>query len=430
MSIPYTQTTMALVRAVEGTHISYPFLDDGDTSTKVFNMVCTQRETDYNAAQISLNATMSNATSAGVIELPFPADSNAYFVGDAGHAPIGGGMISFTRTFANIPQTITIPSGSAFVNFPGLANGHLQITAMTMDENASTMTITTGNAHGLEVDGSVYLKGVAWTQDNGVDPPVDRALPNPDSFQSVLVTAVPSTTRFTIYKTWDDTYTLTVLGGEAWNKEMGQYQISTIEMSRTGVSPVGVKINTTVANTLSVGDSINVLVNFKVTSTGTFVHSVASRYKVLAKEGNKIIIDIGLYWPALESLFIVGIGRVSNTGSARAPASFNVPTSTTYEYLLPGVESGVPSAEDVYVPQTFRVTDQNTGDLATTAQNGSITIFEAVGLTIITRKLATIPTSSEYQSMIGSQANIVIESSMSEWAGNILLIKTKTCRAQ
>ena len=75
MSIPYTQASMANVRAVEGTFISYPFLDDGDTTTKVYNMVCTQRASDYNAAQIALDDPMTNATTAGVIELPFTGDS-------------------------------------------------------------------------------------------------------------------------------------------------------------------------------------------------------------------------------------------------------------------------------------------------------------------------------------------------------------------
>jgi len=421
---------MALVRAVDGTYISHPFIEDGDAITRGYNMVCTQRETDYNAGQISLDDPMSNAASAGVIELPFPADSNAYFVGDSGHVPIGGGMIQFTRTFSNIPKTITVPSGSAFVTFPGLANGHLAITGLTMDEANETLNIETGNAHGLDLGNDIYIQNLVWSQDNGVDPATEKSYTTDYGWTKVTPTAIISSTVFQVPREWDDTYTLTVLDGEAWNKEQNEYQISTIEMSSGGVSPIGVKIDTTATNTINVGDSINVFVNFKVGTSGTFVHSVASRYKVLAKVGNKIIVDVGLYWSAQDSLIIQGIGRIANTGSARAPQSFNVATSTTYEYVLPGTELTVPSAEDINVPQTFRVIDQNTGDVATTAQNGGIRVITTGNLEFFTVSLPTIPTSSEYQSMIGSKANIVIESSVSEWAGNILLIKTKTCRAQ
>jgi len=422
---------MAFVRAIEGTYISYPFLADGDTSTKVYNMMCTQNESDYSSAQIALDDTMSSAASAGVLELPFPADSAAYFVGDTGHTPAGGGMISFTRTFANIPQTITTPSGSQFVTFPGLANGHLAITGLTMDEAAQTLNIETGNAHGLDLGQTIYIKQLVWSRDNGVDDPENQVFSLETGWVAVVPSAIISSTVFQVdNRNWDDTYTLTVLSGEAWNKEQNAYQISTIEMSSGGVSPIGVKIDTTVTNTVNVGDSINVFVNFKVGTSGTFVHSVASRYTVLAKDGNKIIVDVGLYWSAQDSLIIQGIGRIASTGFARAPQSFNVATSTTYEYILPGTELTVPSAENINVPQTFRVIDQNTGDVATTARNGSVTIIEDVDITYVFTILPTIPTSSEYQSMIGSKANIVIESSMSEWAGNILLIKTKSCRAQ
>lgn len=430
MSIPYTQPTMANVRAVEGTFISHPFVEDGDTTTKVYNMVCTQRESDYNSAQITLNDTMSSASSAGVLELPFPADSAAYFVGDTNHSPIGGGMVSFTRTFANIPNTITTPSGSQFVTFPGLNNGHLQITAMSMSEATNDTFITTGSPHGLDGAGDkIWIKNLTWIQDDGVNPPTNEVYGDyPTRFVEVTIKDVISTTQFSLFKSWDDTYTLDVQSGEAWNKEQNEYQISTIEMSSTGT--VGVKIDTTVTNSINVGDLINVFVNFKVGTNGTFVQTVSSRYPVLAKSGNKIIVDVGLYWAQQDDLVIVGVGRLADTGSARAPQSFNVPTSTTYEYVLPGVELGVPSAEDVNVPQSFRVIDQQTGDIVNTAKNPSVTIIYAVGEVIFVSVRGTIPTSSEYQTMVGSRTNIVIESSISEWAGNILLLKTKTCRAQ
>ena len=119
MSLPYIQSTMSSVRAGRESFISRPFLEDGDTDTKVYNMACSQLEDDYDPEQLDLDDTMTSAASAGVIALPFAADSNAYFVGDTGHTAADGGMIEFQRTFANIPKHTRIPTGSQNYSFPG-----------------------------------------------------------------------------------------------------------------------------------------------------------------------------------------------------------------------------------------------------------------------------------------------------------------------
>ena len=77
MSIPYTQPTIANVRVGSGTFISYPFLTDGDTTTKVYNMACSQRASDYAANQVALDDTMSSASAAGVIALPEKHESDS-----------------------------------------------------------------------------------------------------------------------------------------------------------------------------------------------------------------------------------------------------------------------------------------------------------------------------------------------------------------
>ena len=143
MSIPYTQATMAQVRCVDETYVSHPFLERGDTDTKVYNMLCTQRASDYDAAQLALDAPMTNAAAAGVISLPTGwADSTAYFVGDTGHDPIEGGMIEFSRTFANIPKDSRISRGSYGYTFPGL-NSFTDSTAQTSTISAVSMALGT-----------------------------------------------------------------------------------------------------------------------------------------------------------------------------------------------------------------------------------------------------------------------------------------------
>ena len=95
MSLPSIPTNFANVRAVAQTYIEYPFIEMGDSATKVYHMICQQTQSSYSASQLDLDDTMSSATSAGVISLPFTADASAYFVGDFNHSPIYCGMVVF-----------------------------------------------------------------------------------------------------------------------------------------------------------------------------------------------------------------------------------------------------------------------------------------------------------------------------------------------
>jgi hypothetical protein len=325
MAIPYTQATMANVRAVDGTFISYPFLDDGDTSTKVYNMICTQRESDYNAAQIDLDDPMTNATTAGVIELPFTSDSSAYFVGDTGHSSIGGGMLQFTRTFANIPQTTTTASGSAFVTFPGIGRAtggaltFADMSSISMTSGTRGITITTSSVHGLSVDDFTILT-MDYTE--GSDP---------------------------------------------------------------------------------------------------FIHSVSGTFRVIAVPSTtELRVDVGHYWPSQVTLTL-GSGRVyQDSLSSRPPINKNVSTLTRYDYMLPGVTSSISNVLDIIVQPAFVATNQFTGE-----------ITDSVGFGAGNSPYpATLPNDSEYVNMIIEGQNIVIESSLAEWAGNILVMTTKTCKAQ
>ena len=327
MAIPYTQPSMALVRAVDGTFISYPFISDGDTTTKVYNLVCTQRASDYNAAQIDLDDNMSSAANAGVIDLPSGwADSNAYFVGDTGHAPSAGGMISFTRTFANIPQSTTISSGSAFVTFPG-------ITATSTPEDGKN--------------------------------------------------------------------------------------ISSISMTP---NVRGITINTNVSHLVVANDTVYLKLDYNV-GADSFLHSVSGKFQVLETYGsNAFRVDIGHYWNEQVTLLIDN-GFLFQTPLTRLPSTINVSTQTRYDYILPGVTPSVFDVLDVNVPPAFEVVNEYTGIITDTAFNTFTAPDPITGI-------GTKPNATEYVAMRNNDANIVIESSLSEWAGNILVMKTKTCKAR
>jgi len=119
MSLPTTQSNFAQVRAIAATYIEYPFIEQGDSATKIYHMICKMARSDYDATDVDLDDTMASASSAGVIALPFAADSSAYFVGDFNHRPVDGGMVEFERIFANIPATRESFSGTTAYSFPG-----------------------------------------------------------------------------------------------------------------------------------------------------------------------------------------------------------------------------------------------------------------------------------------------------------------------
>lgn len=305
---------MALVRAEQAT-ISYPFVEDGDTTTKVYRMQCSQLATDYDAAQIELNDTMSSASAAGVVELPFPADTSAFFVGDTGHTREGA-LVYFTRTFANIPKSITRPSGSEFYTFPGIdrdfvATGTYAITAMAPATGSKGVVFTTATAHGFIADREIHLL-LSYTEGN--DPFINQLS------GEFIVDSVPSDTTF--------------------------------------------------------------------------------------------VVDIGKYWNEQVVLDVVD-GSAKIESLIRDPLSLNVPTQTRYEYMLPGVTFGINSYTDITVPPSFKAINTSTG-------------YPVDTLTQTT----TRPTYLYYNTMRREQRHIVIESSLSEWAGNILVMVTKTCKAR
>ena len=318
MAIPYTQPSMALVRAVDGTFISYPFIEDGDATTKVYNLVCTQRASDYDAAQIDLDDNMSSAANAGVIALPSGwADSNAYFVGDTGHAPIGGGMISFLRTFANIPKSSTVASGSAFVTFPGIVGYGsiglpLNVSTAGMTAGTRGLLLTTTSAHGLAVNDTVYLS-MDYTV--GSDPFIHQVM------GQFLAYSVPSTTS--------------------------------------------------------------------------------------------LIVDIGQNWNDTVSIDASNI-KLRKNDLVRDPISYNVSTQTRYDYILPGVTSWANDILDIQVAPPFYAVDY-LGEPADSVTDTGFT---------------TTPNATTYVNMVKNGHHLVIESSLSEWAGNILVQKTKTCKAR
>ena len=146
MSLPYTSGDFTTPRAGTESWIEYPFIEQGDSSTKVYHLVCVVNEINY--TPIALNIPMITATLADVIELPF-VDTSAYFVGDYNKTKIEGGLVRFDRQFANIPASrSSILTGTSAYTFPGVEadkDDTIERTASGFSATSTTTTLTCTN---------------------------------------------------------------------------------------------------------------------------------------------------------------------------------------------------------------------------------------------------------------------------------------------
>lgn len=165
MSLPTTDAIFAQVRAVAQTYIEYPFIELGDSDTKIYHMLCTVNRDDYDATAVDLDDVMSSAANAGVIQLPFAVDSSAYFVGDFGHSPKDGGLVEFERIFANIPEDRDAEfTGTQAFTYPGFNTaGSTEGTERTITSESDNGTVTTLTATNSVTVGDVIFVNVTWT---------------------------------------------------------------------------------------------------------------------------------------------------------------------------------------------------------------------------------------------------------------------------
>jgi len=162
MSLPYTSGDFTTPRAGTESWVEYPFIEEGDNATKVYHLVCVVNEADY--APVALDVTMADATNADVIDLPFGADADAYFVGDYNKTKIEGGLVRFDRQFANIPASTVDPAGSEIFTFPGLpstAGTGTKISISSASVSNNVITLSLASAHGMSSGDNFryYIRG-------------------------------------------------------------------------------------------------------------------------------------------------------------------------------------------------------------------------------------------------------------------------------
>lgn len=105
---------------------------------------------------------------------------------------------------------------------------------------------------------------------------------------------------------------------------------------------------------------------------------------------------------------------MSATRFVRGAGQITVPSPAyqTFEYFLPGVSSGITTASDIVPLEVFSPFNEDTGDAVTTLSG------------------STVPTSTEYLTMLGLGTYLVAESVVDQYLGNILCRKTTYVRAQ
>jgi hypothetical protein len=370
--------------------------------------------------------------------LPFPADNKAYFAGDTNLQPATGGFLTFTRTFANIPKTVSLPSGSELVQFPGILNGNLSIDALEVYKaglgGTDGLWITTSGPHGVGVGNKIQLQDVGYIiydETTGErEGSGDLYVSTDSEWTSVTVQEVSSPTRFRIIDTdldWTGEPILEPTSGEARNPESLSYNISDVSLN---LGAVGLMITTSEVHNIDVGQRMEINMQFTA-GLDPYVHSINGQFQVTSVPSTTtFVVDVGYKWDGFPQLTIKPGAKTINTGLKRPPITRNATTRTRYQYILPGVTTGINDENDIVIPEPFRIMDTETGDPTDTARNYNQKIQEFVGLTLVTLTLPTFPSASDYIRVLDQGANIILESSVSKWAGNIMVMKIKTCQAR
>ena len=165
MSLPYESLSNAFATALvtSGTYIEYPFTSEGDTTAKIYHIICEQKDTSY--SPIALDTALGEA--AGFTGLPTGyANSSAYHIGDFGMQKLDGGLVRFDRQFATIPATRNnIVTGTIAYTYPGLGastDGGTSVNITGISGNATIVAETDASA-----GSSVYIN-LTTTDGSGV----------------------------------------------------------------------------------------------------------------------------------------------------------------------------------------------------------------------------------------------------------------------
>lgn len=135
MSLPTTAN--ANVRAIRS-WIERPFTEFNDSATVMYFFDCVCLETDYTT--LAKGAKLSNAASAGLVELGIYVDSQARWIGDKNWSYSDGGYVRFLRRFSRVPVTHEDYSSTVVTLPPVFGRDRERFEAVTTAPDGSTTT--------------------------------------------------------------------------------------------------------------------------------------------------------------------------------------------------------------------------------------------------------------------------------------------------
>lgn len=144
MSIPFSAGTAFTTATCVNAWIEYPFANNGDSATKVYHHTMQVERLSY--APLAFNDTMTAADEKPT-RSPFPDDANAYWIEDSTPSDIGGTLVEFRRTFANIPADRFEGNGSYSFTFPG--NSSLSFKTLATSTGAESATYDSATNEGV-----------------------------------------------------------------------------------------------------------------------------------------------------------------------------------------------------------------------------------------------------------------------------------------
>lgn len=144
----YTSGTAFTTATTIEAWIEYPFNEQGDTTTKVYKHIMQVNRGSY--APLAYDDVMT-AAGEKPTRSPFSDDSSAYWVGDSEPRDVGGGIVEFERTFANVPADRTEAYGLYPFTFPGITQQLSTATLTSTGNYAESITSSLGETLSFDI---------------------------------------------------------------------------------------------------------------------------------------------------------------------------------------------------------------------------------------------------------------------------------------
>lgn len=240
MSLPaFTSGTALTTPTCVNAWVEYPFRDMGDPATKVYVHMMQVKLTSY--APLDDNDIMTAAAEKPE-RSPFSDDADAFYVGDSVPRQIDGGMVEFTRTFANIPADRTVGGGTAdplsyyafeFPDTASISNTYVSTSAETFSHDAASHTSTlsfnlsAGDIANLEVGQLINVQNTTdkffIEYDNS--PPIGATITTSTAILSNAVITIKTASKITCEYVWTNFYDLPVnSSGDNLNAAVTTYE--------------------------------------------------------------------------------------------------------------------------------------------------------------------------------------------------------------